>query len=365
MIKGMLSNVNSCRFLYLTFMAPLFFSSQAWSFVQGEIVGVNGGHRYNIDIESMDLPSNQVGTTVERKWDLGSRYDVYIHCPNAPITTGTERYYTGVSTMTPSPTGDGFLKLNDYFDVKVEVYVINGEKSGDYYAVPFYGQSNNVPDDTCKPDKGDTAVLVQRLTLSGSEGKVTFRIRKPLINGLTLNGQELVKLYGRVGNPSVTRNNPLSIVTINSGVITVPDKCTVNEGAPIKIDFKEIPGSSSMLNGKSYQQPVPIKVKCTGGSFAEEGNLRIKMGIQATVPGPASFNPDYIGTTGSVDRSNLGIALSTSSGTPVIPNKFYDINEFSNNQGSWDLVAAPVAKPGSEILEGDFSATASIVAEFQ
>lgn len=361
MIKGMLSNINSRRFFYLAFLAPLFFSSQSWAFVQGEIVEpVSGGHRYNIDIESMDLPSNQIGTTVVRTWGSPTKYTVRVYCPDAPITM-KERYYSGVSTMPTSPTGDGFLKLNDYFDVKVEIYMVTGDHAMNYITVPFNNMSNNVSEDSCEVPVSNIIGKTQ----SGAEGRVTFRIRKPLINGLTLNGQELVKLYGRVDNPAVRKVNPLAIVTINSGVITVPDKCTVNDGAPIKIDFKEIPGSSSMLNGKSYQQPVPIKVKCTGGSFAEEGNLRIKMGIQATVPGPASFNPDYIGTTGSVDRSNLGIALSTSSGTPVIPNKFYDINEFSNNQGSWDLVAAPVAKPGSEILEGDFSATASIVAEFQ
>lgn len=98
------------------------------------------------------------------------------------------------------------------------------------------------------------------------------------------------------------------------------------------------------------------------GSFAN-GNLNIRTGIQQA--NTASFNSDYLGTTGAVDRSNLGIILKDSGGSLVAANRFYDVPGFNNNQGTWNLTAAPIANAGTNILEGEFRASATVVAEFQ
>ena len=136
----------------------------------------------------------------------------------------------------------------------------------------------------------------------------------------------------------------------------------MNQGTPIVVDFGTIPGSGSKLNGINFSKSVPIHVKCEGGSFSQ-GALNIKLGIQQA--NPAFDDGKYLSTTGSVDRSELGIALKDSAG-PVTPNVFYNIPGFANNEGDWNLIAAPIAKSATSVIpEGDFRASATVVAEFQ
>ncbi|MEJ4047250.1 fimbrial protein [Erwinia sp. SLM-02] len=339
-------------------LSTLLMSFSALAYDEGEITPeIPGGFKYNVAISEMDLSSSEVGTEVRRNWDMGGRYTVDIHC-SQPMND-LPRYYTATTTMMPSLTS-GYLSLNEYIDVKVEVFMISGNNSqGDFVTVPFTGRPNNVSE-SCVPPSSH----VIRDTKSGSEGRLSFVIKKQLINGLNLEGTELVRLYGRLGYAPVTLF-PLATITITSGIITVPDKCIVNQGEPIVIPFDDIPGSGVDANNTKYRKDVPIRVKCEGGSFST-GNLNIKMGIQPAGSGLASFNPDYLGTTGAgLDRSNLGVALWDKSGTPVLPNHFYNIDQFDNNQGKWNLTASPVIKKGAEVPEGDYESNASVVAEFQ
>ena len=62
----------------------------------------------------------------------------------------------------------------------------------------------------------------------------------------------------------------------------------------------------------------------------------------------------------------LGIALRDQQGTLIKPNTFYNVPGFANNEGDWNLIAAPVAKSATSVIpEGEFHASATVVAEFQ
>lgn len=324
----------------------------------GEITPVTTPYQYEINMASSDIKKNEVNQIVgPKKWDLNQQYSVVLYCKSRGNYI---RHYAATSTMPPSATRPGFLVLNDYFDVKVEVFVITGPRGqGKLVTVPFDDQPNNLIDDCFPP-----SITSNKDTMSGSKGQVTFILKKKIINGLNLQGVELVKVYGGYGRvPS--KKYPLSIVMITSGIITVPDKCTVNEGTPIVIPFDDIPSTSTLVNGKNYSKNFTLRLKCDGGSFSD-GDLNIKLGIQPAGSGLASFDPRYLGTTGAgVDRSNLGVVISDKSGNTVIPNHFYRPDKFQNNRGEWKLTAAPIAKPGSEIPEGEYESNASVVAEFQ
>ena len=71
------------------------------------------------------------------------------------------------------------------------------------------------------------------------------------------------------------------------------------------------------------------------------------------------------GASFSFLQTSIGIVIKDSSGSTVVPNQFYDVPGFNNNQGVWNLTAAPIAKPGSIIPEGEFDAAATVVAQFQ
>lgn len=322
--------------------------------VDGEIEPVNGTYDYLINIENHDITSNQPGATVVDEFDLAGMFQGRAYCSqpmsNQPV------YFSAQATLTQSGMTAGFLKLNDYMDVKIEIYI--GGNLQQYKTVPFENVSNDVNQNYCNVP----STILQNQFASGARGKVTFMITKPIINGVNLRGSEIARLFGRLG-PGPMGSTPLSRVTIASGVITVPDKCKINQGTPIVVDFKTIPGTGSRLNGTNYSENVPIHVKCEGGSFAQ-GALNIKLGIQQA--NPAFVDGKYLSTQGTVDRSELGIALRDSHGTPVIPNTFYDVPGFANNEGDWNLIAAPVARSATSVIpEGEFHASATVVAEFQ
>lgn len=334
----------------------LYISLLSWeanAAIEGEITPVGGSKMYNINVANQDVTNNSIGSTIPYDFSLGGQYSGVVSCS----TTMTKQpiYYTATASLLEQGMTTGYLKLNDYMDVKIEIYI--GGRRGEDIAVPFYNESNEANQNTCVPP----TTQINNFE-SGGRGRVTFMITKPIINGLNLLGTEVAKLYGRMGNfSSVMGMTPMSIVSINSGVITVPDKCIINSGSPITVDFGTIPSSGSSLNGINYSQSLPIKVKCEGGSFSN-GSLNIKLGIQQA--NTASFNSDYLGTTGPVDRSNLGIIIKDGN-TLVSANKFYDIQGFANNQGAWNLTAAPIAQDGTNVAEGDFQASATVVAEFQ
>ncbi|NUU68759.1 fimbrial protein [Enterobacteriaceae bacterium BIT-l23] len=331
-------------------------AASAWGYTEGEGAPEGSLHQYNINLNHLSIEDNVAGGMVDDSWNLGGNYAVRFYCtssiPVSPI------YYTVTSTMSPSSQGNkDYLKLNDYMDVKVEVYIAGQRKQ--YVVAPFTNESNRYNYVGCRPPYK----LVSNVK-SGSQGKVTFMVTKPIVNGLNLTSQDLVKVMGRLGNMGGVPATPISQVAITSGIITVPDKCVINQGKTIEVEFGDIPGSAEKLTGDNYVKSVPVHVECKGGSF-ETGALNIRMGIQPNGVGVASFNSDYLGTSGAVDRSNLGIVLKDESGAIVQPNKFYEIPGFNNNKGDWNLTAAPVAKPGSTVIEGEFESSATVVAEFQ
>lgn len=330
------------------------FTLDASAAVEGEITPVGGPKMYNIDVANQDITNNSIGATIPYVFSLGGQYSGIASC-TIPMENQAI-YYSATASLLQQGSTPGYLKLNDYMDVKIEIY-IRGQRM-EYLPVPFNNESNQAYQNKCVPPTTQFNNFE-----SGAQGRVTFMITKPIVNGVNLLGTEIAKLYGRLGNYSAGMGStPMSIVSINSGVITVPDKCIVNSGSPIVVDFNTIPSAGSLLNGNNYSQSVPIQVKCEGGSFAT-GNLNIRLGIQQA--NTASFNSDYLGTTGAVDRSNLGIILKDSGGNLVAANKFYDVPGFNNNQGTWNLTAAPIANAGTNVLEGDFQALATVVAEFQ
>lgn len=331
----------------------------AMAYVEGELIPQGTLHEYNIKMESFNSGQNYTGARFDKPWAMGGEYySAIAQCPKGNIPNGPIWYYTS-STMNTSDQNPGAYKINDYFDVIIDVWIDGNVDQ--YIPTPLTNFSNLDNRFGCHGGR----TLFDNIT-SGSKGKVTFIVTKPLINGVKISSHELFSLYGRVGNGGGRPTTPITRVIIDSAVVTVNDQCVINKGAAITVEFGDIPGTDKQLNGTNYSKQIPIHVECTGGSFTT-GSLDIKLSVQPAGAGVASFNSDYLGTTGSVDRSNLGISLkeSGSGGNQVIPNQFYTPTNFYDNKGDWNLVAAPIAKSGSTIPEGEFESNATIVAQFQ
>ena len=337
------------------------FTSQAY--VQGEGEPEGAAHIYNIDLNSLDIANNRVGgRTPEFTWNLGNNYVVNFHCESGNIVNEAISYTTQ-TTMQPSGNGNNRFKLNDYLDVEASIWIAGDVKK--YIPAPFTNYSNRLRSNSCYAGRGGGVTRVNNVQ-SGSRGKVVFIVTKPIINGINISGQSLLDLAGDLGGEAIP-TTPISRVVISSGLITVPDKCIFNKGQKISVEFGSLPNSARKLDGNSYGQSVPIHVECEGGSFSQ-GALNIELGIQTTTAsGTADFNNQLLGTLSNGEKRNdLGILLRDSSGSTVVPNKFYEMKGFYKNQGDWNLTAAPMANAGAgSVKEGEFEASATVVAKFQ
>ncbi|MBP6860751.1 MAG: fimbrial protein [Neisseriaceae bacterium] len=343
--------------LLIIFMAGAL-SSVAWS--AGEIVAIGGSpHVYRLNLGNGEL-SNVVGSTIVKPFDRGvgeAGYDAQILCARQGQTYNGPVNYRAVTSLMPSDilanSADGYLKLNEYIDVKVEIYMGGGVRKD--VVIPYPDLSNEGAGGWTWPgfmcNYPGTPPTGRAKFNTGSKGTVTFKLRKPIINGIDVNMREIVSLYGRMGASSIFGGVPMAQVVIETSMLTVPDKCVVNNQKAIEVDFKDIPQTS--LDGSKFIEPIPVSYSCTGGSFDAGVAKGIKLGLSAR---PAAFNSDYIDTT----SNNLGVVVKHD-GVVVKPNTFTPMPK--GNTGTWNLTAAPITS-GSDIPLGEFTASATIVMEF-
>lgn len=314
-------------------------------------------HDYFVDLQKTDI-QNQVGyVTNEFTWNLGQYYGGTVTCPSQSIRNAST-YYKAVMSGGLTPAGNGFFKLNEFLDMKVDIWIHGSLQK--YVTVPFDNVSNLNSGNHCDPG--------QQIDIdtfgSGSKGKIVFRVRKKIINGVQIADHQVVEMFGRMGNTVSDFNNiPMSRISINSSILYVPEECVINAGQTIEVNFGDLPATG--LDGNNFEKDVPLTFQCKGGAF-EGDALKINLGISGR---PASFSQDYLRTTsdsytGNQVIPNLGIKFKQLDGAPLQLNKFYPVS-MQGNIGDWGFIAAPVTPTGADIPAGDFYATATIIAEFQ
>ncbi|QNF17152.1 fimbrial protein [Aeromonas jandaei] len=314
-------------------------------------------HDYYIDLKKADI-KNEVGfVTNAFTWDLGQNYGGTVTCPSQSIYNAPF-YYKAIMSNGLTPSSDGYVKLNDFLDMKVEIW-IDGRRR-EYVRAPFNNESNFNTSNNCRQGQQ----VQENNFRSGSKGRIYFRVKKQIINGVQISDRQVVEMFGRMGNTVSDFNNiPMSRITITSAILYVPEECVINGGQTIEVEFGDIPGSG--LDGNNFEKTVPLTFQCKGGAF-EGDALKINLGISGR---PASFSQDYLRTTSDSYTGNkvipdLGIKFKQLDGSPLQLNKFYPVS-MQGNIGDWGFIAAPVTPTGADIPAGDFYATATIVAEFQ
>lgn len=356
--------------LFTSALFPIF----AFGYPHGAVIPEGGTYTFEARMDNQLLINEKDAETVF-KFNVGNwpYFDIYCQTymePGGPNNNHPDSGMTFelMSTIPKSMQNPGYLSLNEYFDVKVEIQI--GGTNPRPVTVPASNLWNGGSDPMeCRPmstSSRDYAVNLQ----TGSSGTITFRLKKPIINGITINQAELVQVFAKKGTAMNGSTSyapiPSTRVVLAAGIITVADECTINNGNPININFRDVANTSTQLNGTNYAQPFKIPVKCKGGSFTT-GDLNIKLSLLPGASGQADFNADYFGTLkNGVKRTNLGIVVTDNdTGTLIKPNQAYSVHNFLNNEGIWNLTAAPIAAPGSTVDDGEFTGTGTILAEFQ
>lgn len=126
-----------------------------------------------------------------------------------------------------------------------------------------------------------------------------------------------------------------------NGTLIEPPPCT------IEVDFKEV--GISQVDGEHYCQPVSYTITCSADTLPWEMIL--------TVRGTAtSFEPSAVQS----NVADLGIKL-LQNGKPMALNTPLVITPSSPPV----LEAVPVKRPGSTLAPGGFTATATLLANYQ
>lgn len=315
-----------------------------YCFAQGFVERVGGPHEYQVNLSGSDI-NNTVNFVLTKDFKVPGNYSGTVYCSQK--ITDPAIYYRGASSMMPSRTNPGFYILNDYLDVKVEIWIAGNLRQ--FVTVPFDNISNkNTAGSECLPPSS-----TRNNFASGGEGKVTFKVTKKIVNGVAISNRELVQMFGRQSNiTSGFSSTPMVKVNIDSAMLFVPDKCVINEGRQIEVDFGENNGVN--INNKNITKAIPVAFKCEGGAF-ETGKLNIKLAISGIA---SSFDTELIKT----NKDALGVKF-THEGIGLTPNFFYPVDNIDNS-GRWDLVARLVANNNQNIEEGDFYASATVVATF-
>ena len=127
------------------------------------------------------------------------------------------------------------------------------------------------------------------------------------------------------------------------GVIVAPPSCVINGGSTLNVPF----GNDLMttrIDGVNYKRAVPYTVTCTGHS---SNGMTLK--LQGT-------GTSFDNTSLSTNNPDLGIRL-------FINDSVWPLNTLKNFTYPTlpTMQAVPVKKPGSTLIAGAFSASATLV----
>lgn len=148
---------------------------------------------------------------------------------------------------------------------------------------------------------------------------------------------------------------PAQSVEVNfTGTLIDNPPCTVNNSEAIAIDFGEI--GITKIDGVNYPQPLTLTLDCAS-TLGGDTVLSLEYdGMAAN-----SFDIQALQTS----RKGLGIRLYQSAGSQLFPiNSGYSITMAGGSSTSLDLYAVPVAASGADLLEGEFTATASFELQY-
>lgn len=132
-----------------------------------------------------------------------------------------------------------------------------------------------------------------------------------------------------------------------SGTLNEPPPCTIDDGNSIEVDFQEI--GIEKVDGVNYRKGVPYIIKCGPDTLPWE----LKLSVNGT---ETTFEASAVQSS----EADLGIQLLQNS-APFRLNTPLVINLMTPPV----LEAVPVKKPGTTLKTGGFTATATLLAEYE
>lgn len=296
--------------------------------------------------------SNEPGTIFQTDWNSG----VHINDNNYYIAcTAKDNIFSGFfwsSTLLVSDATSGeWHSLDEHWDIKIEIQMVSAGIYS-YQTVPFYNYktlpSNGYASFLCK---GAGNYLSSQLSASGSgmgfasgqKGRLSLKLKKKIVNGYSFISRPIAMLYGAL-NDSPNLNKPFMRVVIEEFEIILPEKCEINAGQIIEIEFGDVP--TTKLDGEHYPVRSAFDVTCSGGDF-DSGLSSVSAEF---IGNSTAFSSDYFAT----DHSGIGIKVKDEANNIIRPQDKKTVN-LVNGHKKVPLVFTPVAE-SKNIDAGEFNA---------
>lgn len=333
------------RFCATTLLVASFSASPGGSFIIS-----NGVQDHSLYFNPENL-SNVPGSVFQTTWNSGVEImddQYYIAC------TARDNAFSGFfwsSTLLFSDAASGeWHSLDDHWDIKIEIEMFN-RGVGSYQTVPFYNlKSLPISSNALFYCKGIGNYSSKQLSATGhgtsfstgQKGRLSLRLKKKIVNGYSFISRPIAMLYGALNEPP-SLTNPFMRVVVEEFEITLPEKCEINAGQVIEVDFGNVP--TTKLDGEHYPARSAFDVTCSGGDF-DSGLSSVSAEF---IGNSTAFSRDYFAT----DHSGIGIKVKDEANKIIRPQEKKTV-KLVNGHKTVPLIFAPVAK-SKNIDAGEFN----------
>ncbi|WP_071608897.1 fimbrial protein [Entomohabitans teleogrylli] len=134
------------------------------------------------------------------------------------------------------------------------------------------------------------------------------------------------------------------------GTLVEAPACTISEGGPVYVEFGDV-SIKKVVDG-NYRRTVPLTLKCEDTSLTWQLRLSVRGNA-------AGFDTDNA-TVVTPEQASLGVKIYQN-GQPFKLGEAINVNSATLP----GIEAVLVQRDGVDLVEGDFSATATLRAEYQ
>jgi len=293
-----------------------------------------------------DPTQNSAGQTFDAaaQWNTGKKIPVKCDTPNA----SSGRRATATSPLVES-SNDGtrtWYRVNEYLDTAIQI------NAGGMRYVPFRDIYTAVGNDS----NGNT-----QLTL-GSSGVIDLKITRPFVGTTTFDNIHIADVF-LSHKRGVYSPNPIGEVFL-SGVVSVPQNCTVNAGTIISVDLGTVYSSDFTSPGQIPANYTPksfsVPIQCNYGASLANLTLRVDGTASADNSNALqSDNPDV----GVIITDQSGIVLTPNNMNSSLPLQLNPVDD-DNYSTTVTLEAYPVNTTGNTPAEGTFTTLALLRIDF-
>ncbi|NDJ55804.1 fimbrial protein [Enterobacteriaceae bacterium 4M9] len=332
------------RVIYSLFGASLLLINTSAN-ATGKVRTAAGVYDYVLNFTDQDA-SNTIGTKITKTWDVAPipSGQWYVQCTSVdnPQAVGVPVFYTAHFAPDMVEVGNKVYSLDEHWNISAQIF-ISGKVSKNV-DVPFDNRDNEYLNAPAKCRAlGDNYPQTSNLA-TGKQGALQLTLKKKIVNGYSFLSSTILYLAGATAKNEVDINDPYARIVIGSFAINLPEKCEINAGQSIDIDFGDV--ATTKLDGNHYPVKKALNVSCSGGEF-ESG-----LGAVSTefLGGVSRFSDDYFGTS----HGGIGIELKDESNNVIKPHGKKKVT-MTNGKGSLPVIFAPVAE-SKGIDAGEFNA---------